>query len=145
MLEDIGLLPTLQWHFDQYTNQTGILVNFLHHGLRDKRFDQKTEITAYRIIQEGLTNVARYAQVEQVDVNIKIEEPMIRILISDKGIGFDPEETGAVRQSFGLIGMKERVMQVGGNLLVNSAPGMGTQLEAYLPLGDHLERRKNAR
>jgi len=145
MLEDIGLLPTLQWHFDQYTNQTGILVNFLHHGLRDKRFDPKTEITAYRIIQEGLTNVARYAQVKQVDVNIKIEEPMIRILISDKGIGFDPEETGAVRQSFGLIGMRERVMQVGGNLLVNSAPGMGTQLEAYLPLGDHLERRKNAR
>jgi signal transduction histidine kinase len=146
MLEDIGLLPTLQWHFDQFTKQTDIEVNFSYKDLKDKRFSPTLEITAYRIIQEGLTNVARYAQVKLVDVNIGIEDSVIRLDISDQGIGFDPEKTISTRQSFGLIGMRERVLQIGGDLMVNAAPGKGTQLEAHLPLKkNHVERRKYAR
>jgi len=145
MLEDIGLLPTLQWHFEQYTNQTNILVNFTHKNLRNVRFSHNVELTAYRIIQEGLTNTARYAQVEQVNISVKVNEQMMHLVISDEGIGFDPDETTATMQSFGLIGMRERVMLIGGDLIINAAPGKGTQLEAYLPLVNHLERRKHVR
>ncbi len=145
MLEDIGLLPTLLWHFEQYTNQTNIVVNFTHIGLKDKRFPNKIELTAFRIIQEGLTNAARYAQVELVDINIKVDNSTMRLIISDQGKGFDTEKTATKNQSFGLFGMRERVMLIGGDLLVNAAPGKGTKLEAYLPLGNHLERRKYAR
>jgi len=145
MLEDIGLLPTLQWHFEQYSNQTNILVNFTHNNLRDVRFPHNVELTAYRIIQEGLTNTARYAQVEQVKISVKVNEPMMHLEISDEGIGFDPDETTTTMQSFGLIGMRERVMLIGGDLIINAAPGKGTHLEAYLPLENHLERRKHVR
>jgi PAS domain S-box-containing protein len=145
ILEDIGLLPTLQWHFQQYTNQTEIHVNFSESGLNNMRFPENIEITGYRIIQEALTNVARYAQVEQVDVEIKVDESIMVIIVSDQGIGFEVEKTNSYSQSFGLISMKERAMLIGGNLWIKSKIGKGTIIEARLPLGNHLERRKHAR
>jgi signal transduction histidine kinase len=145
MLEDIGLLPTLEWHFQQYTNQTSIKVSFEHKGLKENRFPPNVEITAYRIIQEGLTNVARYAQVNNVNTKIEVEDLTLHLMITDKGVGFDIDKTITERKSFGLIGMKERVMLIGGDLQVKSSPGKGTRLEAYLPLSTHVERRKYAR
>jgi signal transduction histidine kinase len=145
MLDDIGLFPTLQWHFEQYTNQTGIHVNFSQSGLEEKRLPQNVEITAYRIIQEGLTNTARHAQVDKVNVGIQVDDSVVRLNISDTGKGFDPERTVISRKTFGLIGMRERTTLVGGILNVKSTPGKGTKLEAYLPLGNHIERRKYAR
>ena len=69
MLDDMGLLRTLLWYFEQYTAQTGIQVHFSQSGL-EKRFPSEVEITAYRIIQEALTNVARYAKVDRVEVAV---------------------------------------------------------------------------
>jgi PAS domain S-box-containing protein len=145
MLEDIGLLPTLEWHFDQYSDQTNITVNFSHDGLKDSRFPHNIELTAYRLIQEGLTNVARYAQVDKVNVNIRLDNSTMHLVIYDQGKGFDLEDTAINRKSFGLFGMKERVMLIGGDLRVISAPGKGTRLDAHLPLRNHIERRKHAR
>ncbi len=145
MLDDMGLFPTLQWHFEQYTNQTGIQVNFSQNRLEGKRLPQNIEITAYRIIQEGLTNAARYAQVKEVNVGILVEDSVVRLNISDAGKGFDPERTVISRKTFGLVGMRERTALVGGKLNIKSSPGKGTKLEAYLPLGNHVERRKYAR
>jgi signal transduction histidine kinase len=145
MLDDMGLFPTLIWHFEQYTNQTGIQVNFSHDGLEDKRLPQEVEITAYRIIQEGLTNTARHAQVNKVDIEIHVRDSVVHLKILDTGKGFDPERTVIARKTFGLIGMRERTTLVGGELNVQSTPGEGTKLEAHLPLGNHVERRKYAR
>ncbi len=64
MLDDIGLLPTLVWHFERYTKQTGIEVSFRHNGL-NQRLLPDVETTVYRIVQEALTNVARYAKVHR--------------------------------------------------------------------------------
>ncbi|MFC1997009.1 PAS domain S-box protein [Chloroflexota bacterium] len=145
MLEDIGLLPTLEWHFERYAHQTGIQVNFSHEGLKDQRFPENIEIAAFRIVQEGLTNAARYAQVSEVNVNVRIEEPEMHLIISDEGIGFDPEKTITRKESFGLIGMRERVLVIGGKINVKSASGKGTQLKVILPLGKYIERRRHAR
>jgi PAS domain S-box-containing protein len=144
MLDDMGLLPTLIWHFEQFTHQTEIQVNFSHANL-DQRLPQDIEVTAYRIIQEGLTNSARYAQVKQIDVRVVVEKDVIRLQVIDRGKGFDTEQTVIPRRKFGLIGMRERAYLVGGKLTVKSSPGNGTELSAVLPLIDHLERRKNAR
>jgi len=145
MLDDMGLFPTLQWHFEQYTNQTGIQVYFSQDGLEDQRLPQNIEITAYRIIQEGLTNTARHAQVDSVNVEINVSDSVVHLKISDSGKGFDPERTVIARKTFGLIGMRERTTLVGGELTVKSAPGKGTSLVAHLPLDNHIERRKYAR
>lgn len=144
MLDDLGLLPTLQWHIDRYSRQTGIRVEFHCKG-EAGRFPAAIETTAYRIIQEALTNVARYAQVQEVFVGLAVEEGALWLEIMDKGKGFDlaldPD-----KPTTGLGGMRERAALVGGYLVVSSFPGRGTQIVAALPLnGQVLERRRNER
>jgi signal transduction histidine kinase len=145
MLEDMGLLPTLNWYFEQYANQMGIQIDFSEDGLEEQRLPKNTEITAYRIIQEGLTNIARHAQVREAIVDLKLEGFILHILISDRGKGFDPDKTISGQRTFGLLGMRERVTLNGGKFKINAAPGKGTQLITQLPLGDYLERRDRAR
>jgi PAS domain S-box-containing protein len=142
MLDDMGLLPTLLWHFDRYTKQTGIQVDFTHFGL-DNRLASEIETAIYRIVQEALTNVARYARVNQVDVRVINDDEMIRVQVWDQGAGFDPATLN--KQSFGVNGMRERAYSLGGRFDIHSAPGEGTQVVAYFPQGKQLERRKNAR
>ena len=144
LLDDMGLIPTLQWHVDRYTRQTGILVGLKCDELPG-RLSTEVETTAYRIVQEALTNVARYAQVREVHVGVTVDSDKLWIEVTDKGVGFDLD---LVRQkpSSGLGGMRERVDLVGGRLLIRSYKEQGTQILASLPLTDKpLERRKHER
>jgi PAS domain S-box-containing protein len=144
MLDDLGLLPTLRWHIDRYTSQTGIKVNF-HCDPFAKRFPLEIETAAYRIIQEALTNVARYAQVDEVFVGLVLQEETLWLEILDKGKGFDLVSV-VDRPSSGLGGMRERAGLLGGYLVVKSFINQGTQIVAALPLNDQpLERRRHDR
>jgi len=144
MLDDLGLLPTVQWHIERYSNQTGIHVNFRTNECQG-RFPTEIETTAYRILQEGLTNVARYAGVKEVFVRLEKQDETLWLEVLDKGIGFDPL-TVVDRPTSGLGGMHERAGLVGGYLIVNSYPDQGTRILAALPLNEKpLERRKHDR
>jgi signal transduction histidine kinase len=145
MLDDLGLLAALLWHFERYTSQTGVQVLFKHVGLEEQHFSPEVETAAYRIIQEALTNVARHAEVDEVAVRLRAEEDMLDVLIEDEGSGFDAEAALAAATSVGLAGMNERATLLGGQLTVDSSPGAGTCVRAELPLGDRLERRKEER
>jgi len=145
LLDDMGLLPCLDWHFERYTRQTGIQVQFPHHGLEDRRFPPEIEITIYRIIQEALTNVARHTQAPEACVVLQVEEDEILINIQDHGQGFDLQSVKAEYHSIGLNGMRERANLVGGELEICSAPGSGTQIQARIPTHNYIERRKNGR
>jgi PAS domain S-box-containing protein len=138
MLDDLGLLPALLWHFRRYLSQTGIRVDFTHHGL-GARFPSEVETAAYRITQEALTNVARYAGVREAAVAVAVEGEVLRLRVEDRGAGFN---TGSVRpgDGNGLSGMEERARLLGGWLVVQSIPGAGTRLTAELPLGGPGER-----
>jgi PAS domain S-box-containing protein len=144
MLDDMGLLPTLLWHIDRYTRQTGIRVNFEYNEL-PKRLPLEIETAAYRIIQEALTNAARYAQVNEVFVGLVAQEQTLWVEVLDNGKGFDL--AGELdRPTSGLSGMRERASLVGGYLVVESFMNQGTQIVAALPLGGQpLERRKYER
>jgi two-component system sensor histidine kinase UhpB len=144
MLDDLGLLPALLWHFERYQAQTEIQVAFDHGGL-ERRFNEGIETAAYRIVQEALTNVARYAEVSEVAVQIWAEENKLNVVIEDLGIGFEPEAALAAGDSSGLVGMHERANLLGGHLTVASTLGSGTQLRAELPLDQRLERRSKPR
>jgi signal transduction histidine kinase len=132
MLDDLGLLPALTWHFNRYREQTGIRVVFNHSGM-GKRFDAGIETVTYRVIQEALTNAARYAAVVDVAVSLIADDRAIHIAVTDEGKGFDPAEVLVRRQTMGLFGMRERVEAAGGDLMVTSAPGAGTLLIASIP------------
>lgn len=131
MLDDLGLLPTLLWHFEHYRTQTQVNVAFRHFGL-DRRFGPQVETAAYRIIQEALTNVARHAGVKDVEVRCEVDPKGLRIEVEDRGVGFDPSKIGPI--SFGLAGMRERAELVGGSFSIKTAAGSGTLLTVRLPL-----------
>lgn len=132
MLDDLGLLPTLRWHFQRYTTQTGIYVLFKHTGV-DQRFSSESETVVYRLVQEALTNVARYANVQEATVRLWSDEKSIGVQIEDSGDGFDPDRVLASNSSSGLAGMQERVFLLGGELTIESSPGRGTCLSAEIP------------
>ncbi|GAB4541046.1 MAG: GAF domain-containing protein [Anaerolineae bacterium] len=134
MLDDLGLLPALLWHFERYTTQTGVRVNFEHTGL-ERRFSPQVETAAYRIIQEALTNVARHAGVDEVTIRLWSDQETLRLHIEDRGVGFEPEAALAASASSGLAGMQERAALVGGHLAIESTPGAGTRLRAEMPAG----------
>ena len=139
-LDDLGLpaaLRSLTWRF---SSQSGIRVRFEHSGPED-RMDSDIETAAYRIVQEGLTNVARHAQTSDAAVSVRALEGTMEIVIEDQGVGFDPNAVPFDPTSVGLAGMRERVSLLGGNLAVESAPGKGTRLEVRLPVRDAAETR----
>jgi signal transduction histidine kinase len=141
MLDDMGLLPTLQWHVERFESQTGIQVNFKGYK-HDVRFSQEIETAVYRIIQEALTNVARHAKVNEVFVGLVIQDDILWIEILDQGTGFDSSKA-LNKPTSGLSGMRERASLVGGYIVIESFMNQGTQIVAALPLTDKpLERRK---
>lgn len=133
MLDDFGLLATMQWHIERYVSQTQVQVRWRHHGI-DRRFAAPIEATVYRVVQETLTNVARHAQAREVSLRLLANGNRVRIRINDNGSGFDVDAALNDPASSGLIGMRERVMLLGGSLQIDSAVGQGTQLLVELPL-----------
>jgi PAS domain S-box-containing protein len=134
MLDDQGLLPALLWYFERYTGQTRVHVTCEHVGL-ERRFPRDVETAAYRIVQEALTNVARHAGVSDVMVRLWTDQDTLGIQVKDSGSGFDPKAALAAGTSGGLSGMQQRACLLGGQLTVESAPGIGTCLIAEMPLG----------
>jgi signal transduction histidine kinase len=144
-LDDLGLLPTLHWYIERFQNQTGITIHLSHAGIGGQRFGAALETAAYRIVQEALTNIARYAGTDEAWVDLRrIEEgetgAALDLLIEDAGNGFD---TNMTRLSSGLSGMRERALGVDGSFRISSTPGAGTRIEARLPLSTAVNSRSD--
>jgi len=133
VLDDLGLLIALEWHFKRYLAQTGIQVNFRHTPI-PQRLAPLIETTVFRILQEALTNVARHAQIREVSVRVWVDAERAGLQVEDQGAGFDAETALAARNSTGLAGMKERAELLGGEFTIESKPGKGTLLTVELPL-----------
>ena len=143
MLDDLGLVATLHWHIDRYSAQTGIAVDFAHDALG--RFPAEHETAIYRIAQEALTNVARYAGTDHVTVRLWANAVTLGVHVVDSGCGFDAAQALASHSSSGLAGMRERALLLGGRLTLASAVGVGTRVTAELPLDGQFERRRQER
>lgn len=130
VLDGLGLLPALDWLIGQYTAKTGITVNF-RRGEGIPTIPDTVSLVAFRVVQEALTNVAKHAHVQEVDVSARFHSGVLLLEISDKGAGFDP---ASATLSAGIAGMRERVRQAGGRFAVRSKPGAGTTVSAQLPV-----------
>jgi signal transduction histidine kinase len=133
ILDDLGLQPALVWLFERYTAQTNVAVRFEHRLREEQRFDPDVETTAYRIVQEALTNVARHAGVRTVTVRLWTDADTLWVVIADLGRGFDPQ-TIDPHASSGISGIQERAGLLGGSVTIEAADGDGTRLIATLPL-----------
>jgi signal transduction histidine kinase len=142
MLESAGLEPTLRWLAEQNQQRTGIATQVVGH-VNDVPGD--LEIACFRAAQEALTNVVRHARAQHVWIELSQTDGALELVVRDDGVGFDVTSTldgAANRGHLGLLGMKERVQILGGNLEVDSEPGHGTRIRISLPLaaGDRQER-----
>lgn len=136
MLDDLGLTAALLWHIEHYTAQTQVRVDLKHSGVEGRRFAPEIETAAYRIVQEGLTNIARHADVDEATVRVWTQQHVLTVQIDDKGRGFDVDRIVATS---GLAGMRERTRLLGGQLLVESRIGGGTRLTAELSIRVNLD------
>ena len=133
MLDDLGLLTALEWHFKRYFKQTGIRVQFKHTPLPE-RLNSQLETAVFRIVQEALTNVARHAGVKEATVRLWKNEERVGVQVEDHGAGFDPGPAVPRAPSTGVSGMKERTELLGGDFTLDSTPGQGTCITVELPL-----------
>ena len=136
MLDDLGLFPALLWHIEHYSASTHVHVNFKHSGLESRSFAPEVETSAYRIVQEALTNIARHANVSEATVRLLTRHQTLWIEIRDQGIGFDQAAVLMGSETSGLAGMRERAVLLGGRLEIDSQPGAGTHLTAELSIVD---------
>ncbi len=130
MLDDLGLGPAIEWQSREFSRVSGIPVDISIEGRLTRLTDeQKTGL--FRVVQESLTNVLRHARAKRVSVTLKESSDRLVLLVSDDGCGIDP---GRPRRGLGLLGMEERVRELGGAFSVHSAPGGGTTVRAEIPL-----------
>lgn len=132
LLDDLGLLPALRWYVSQFQEQSNIEVDFRSEGVEGQRFSPETETTAYRIIQEALTNAARHAHASRILLQLQAGNGQLEIHIQDDGQGFDRDS--AFAKNHGLNGMRERVNLMSGSFRVETQPGSGTDILVQLPL-----------
>jgi PAS domain S-box-containing protein len=134
MLESAGLEPTLRWLAEQHEQGTGIATQVVGH-LND--VPSNLAIGCFRAIQESLTNVMRHARAQHVWIELNQTDSTLELAVRDDGVGFDATKTldqAASGGHVGLLGMKERVKILGGELAVDSKRGHGTRIRIRLPL-----------
>jgi signal transduction histidine kinase len=136
MLDDLGLVTTLNWYVKRHAQWAGLTANLIVENF-DERIPQYLETVCFRVAQEALSNVARHAQAQAVNLKLWQCEGAVHMLIRDDGIGFDVlkvQDRALDRVSVGLLGMEDRVMLAGGQLAIESAPSRGTTVWVRLPL-----------
>lgn len=132
-LDDLGLVPALQYQCDEVFNRTGLKVQLEVLGER-RRLDKLVETVLYRVAQEALTNVARHAGVQAAYLKIVFQTDQVSLSIMDRGKGFHLEDYSADRRAWGLEGMRERAESVDGSLLLHTTQGSGTEVEIIVPI-----------
>jgi signal transduction histidine kinase len=131
MLDNIGLIGTLVWYIAEFSKRTGIQINF-DPPPGELQLPPKVRLIAYRIIQESLTNITRYAGVSEAFIQIRVNGNVLQIYIEDEGKGFNINSVST--SSSGIRGMRERALSIGGSLDISSIPGRGTTIEVSLPI-----------
>lgn len=134
MLDDLGLVPTLEFLAHRVSERTGMGVHV--RAALEGRLTSSVETALYRIVQEALNNAAKHSRAKNVDIDLRREAHSLRCSIRDDGVGFDVSAvTGRQGQrGLGLLGMEERLNAVGGALQIHSIPGRGTELLCSIPL-----------
>ena len=133
-LEDLGFVPALEMLIRKNADLTPAQLH-LETGDRVHRLSPTVELAAYRVAQEALRNAVEHAQATHITLHVQCEDDRLCLTVTDDGVGFVlPDQPQALTQEghFGLLGMQERVTQLGGTFHIDTAPGQGTHVEMSL-------------
>lgn len=148
MLDDLGLTPALTWLVKEVSRSSGMEI----HREIDARVDQLPDAhrtCLYRVVQEALTNASRHSGARNINLKVTADGNWVQALVQDDGRGF--EVAAQKTRGLGLVGMEERVKELGGRLHMTSVPGRGTSVEIFLPKpatmedndGESVDRRRS--
>ena len=134
LLDDLGLPAAIDWYLKGFARRHGVRAELLHDRM-DDRLLPEIETSVYRIVQEGLTNVARHARAGSCRVYLQRLPTTVIVTVEDDGVGFEAAEVDRAgsRRGLGLIGIRERVANLKGTVRLESVPGKGTRLTVELP------------
>ena len=135
IIDDLGLEAAIEWYTNEFAQRNKMDV-FLHidSGLS---ITPNASLTVFRIMQESLTNISRYAKASQADIWLRKSGDNIILTISDNGIGITHDEIKS-KKSFGIIGMKERVVSLGGSFEIYPGKEKGTEIKINFPMKNRL-------
>jgi signal transduction histidine kinase len=131
MLDDLGLEPALGWQIRQFSRRSSVNVR-LEYGSDVGELPDAVCTCLYRVAQEALTNCVRHAKAQNVVVAVRREPSHVVLDVEDDGVGFETQDSGA--RGLGLVGMEERVRELGGGMDISSRLYLGTRLTARIPL-----------
>ncbi len=131
LLGDVGLTAAIADYVKKFREHTHIDC-ILELPEEDFTLNAEQSLTVFRILQESLNNVAKHAQTNRIDITLSVRAGSLMMLIKDNGVGFDPGKRKA--HSFGLLGIRERALMVGGKARINSKPGKGTRVSVNIPI-----------
>jgi len=129
MLDDLGLIPALEWQAREVSRRGGMEVE-VHSQMASEQLPDEVKICVYRLVQEAINNAAAHASAKGAQVSVTEVPDRLTVEITDDGQGFDPQRV----RGMGLLGMEERVKRLGGKLKIESRAGHGTRIVAELPL-----------
>jgi signal transduction histidine kinase len=129
MLDDLGLVPALQWQAREVSKRNGVRVRVVA-GEVPEELSEEHKTCIYRIVQEALHNIVQHAQARTVTIAVDRPAQALQLSIADDGKGFDPQ----LQRGMGLLGIEERVTGLGGTFTIESQPRQGTVLRASFPL-----------
>jgi signal transduction histidine kinase len=134
-LDELGLWAAVEGLADYHRDRSGLEVNAdlslrYAEGEVETRLAPELENAVYRVLQEALTNIAKHAGAERVDLQVVEDEASIEVVVRDDGLGFEVEGR---HEGFGLLGMRERIELAGGQIEITSRPGAGTEVRARAP------------
>jgi two-component system CheB/CheR fusion protein len=136
-LDDLGLEMALRRYANEWSENTGVPLDFHSNGLEAERLSVELETALYRVTQEALTNVTRHAAAKRVSLLLERRPDQVSLIIEDDGCGFDAEavmRASATQKKLGLLGMQERIKLVGGTWKMESTIGAGATVFVRLPL-----------
>jgi len=146
LLDDLGLVSALRWYANRQAARNGWSLSLLVEGMAG-RVPVPIEVTCFRVAQEALTNVAKYARAKTIELALRRQDEEVTLIIQDDGVGFDVPSARRRAQggeSVGLLGMEERVRLAGGSLVISSTPGEGTRLELCFRLREQEQAKPHA-
>ncbi|MFC0773685.1 PAS domain S-box protein [Terrimonas alba] len=131
LLDDLGLLAAMEWHLEEFERRSGIETESSLPEI-EQPLPDALKIGLFRIFQESLTNVARHSGAKKVKVSLQQRDKELVLTVHDNGKGFD--ESGTVKKTLGLLGMKERTLMMGGQYNISGIIGEGTTVTVAVPL-----------
>lgn len=133
MLDDLGLVAAIEWQTQEFQRRTGICTRFTSTLLRNGKLDRELDTAVFRILQETLTNVARHANATRVNITLKEKTGGIILTVRDNGKGITQRQIFH-RTSLGILGMRERALLLGGEIIIVGLPGKGTTVAVDIPI-----------